>query len=88
MYLQVTMTTTQQMPPNKRSDERRQDSPNAWIARMFAASSLMIGLTAVGLGLGYMIDSTRGNAHRWVVIFGIAGVLLGLYQIIRLGNRP
>jgi len=55
---------------------------------MFAASSLMIGLTAVGLGLGYMIDSTRGNAHRWVVIFGIAGVLLGLYQIIRLGNRP
>jgi len=88
MYLQVTMTTAQPIPPKKRSDERRQDSPNAWLGRMFAASSLMIGLTAFGLGVGYLIDSRHGTSHRWVVILGVTGVLLGLYQIVRMGNRP
>jgi len=88
MYRQVTMTTSPQMPPNERSAQRPQVSPNAWMGRLLAAGSVLAGLTILGVGSGYFMDEKAGTTHRWVLILGVAGIGLGLYQVVRAMRGP
>jgi len=55
---------------------------------MLTASSIMLGLTLLGVGAGFLIDRIRGTSPLWVSILGVVGVVLSLVQVVRMGNRP
>jgi F0F1-type ATP synthase assembly protein I len=58
------------------------------MGRLLAMGSVLSGLAVVGVGGGYLIDHARGTSPRWTLILGVLSIILGLYQIVRMGSRP
>ena len=82
--------TSHPTPSPSRAPIPDQTTGTSALGRALATGSLMVGAVTCGVVAGVVIDAHTGSRthHWWTLGLGIAGVIQGLYLVVRSGSRP